>query len=390
MNSEIKIKDEEILLIGLCRLEFSKEQIKKLMTLTGVVSDWYHFSSLANKHGVAALVYHNLKKYNLLKRTPEEVVAFLRGALMRSLGRNTFHSDAIVEVLRLFNKEKIRTVLLKGLALEISVYDNAGLRQMTDVDVLTSREQCMQAWKILLSNGFVSLPVKSIFHKLIITDMGKHLPSVIKNGTSVDIHHDLFGTKNNELTRVLFDSSYEVDIKGEKTYIPQSQIFFLYLVKHLYMHEMNNESQLRLYTDLVVMIEKHYDEIINYDLLTFASGAGMSEILAWRLELLRDLWGINFPEWINDFINRWSNPDSINKFFFFLRSPKDNPTPDKPKFYRGLINNIPGIHRKILFLTGDIFPSVTFMKKRYKCQRIWRVLFYYPHRLGKIFWLFRR
>ena len=173
---------------------------------------------------------------------------------MLSLSRNAFNTEAMGEVLRLLNGENIKTVLLKGLALELSVYGNSGLRQMTDVDILISREQCMKARNILMSNGYVSLPVKSVFHKLIIADTGKHLPSLIKNGTSVEIHHELFGGRKNVLTRMLYENSYEIEIKGEKAYIPQPQIFFLYLVRHLYLHEMNNESQLRLYTDLVVLI----------------------------------------------------------------------------------------------------------------------------------------
>jgi hypothetical protein len=390
MKSEIKIRDEEILLLGLCRLEFSDEHIEKLRALIGLISDWNYFSSLANSHGVSALVYHNLEKHCLLPGIPDEVAGFLRGALMRSLGRNAFNTEVMGEVLRLLNKENIKTVLLKGLALEFSVYGNAGIRQMTDVDVLISREQCVHARNILISNGYVSLPVKSVFHEFIIADFGKHLPSLIKNGTSVEIHHELFGGRRNVLTRMLYKDSYTIEIKGEKAYIPQPQIFFLYLVKHLYLHEMKNESQLRLYTDLVVLIENHRDEIINYDLLTLASQAGMSEILAWRLEPLRDLWGIPFPAWIDDFIDRWYNPDSINKFVFFLKSPKDNPPIDKSGFYRSIIGDIPGIHRKFLFLLGDIFPSVSFMKKRYGCSSTWKVLFYYPHRIGKIWWVFKR
>jgi hypothetical protein len=390
MKRTLMIKKEEILLLALCRLEFSDEHIIKIKALADVVSDWNHFSSLANKHGVAALVYHNLKRHNLFKGIPDEVITFLRGTLMQSLSRNAFNTESMGEVLCLLNKEKIKTVLLKGLALELSVYGNAGLRQMTDVDILTSKDQCMQARETLLSNGYISLPVKSVFHNLIIADLGKHLPSLNKKGTSVEIHHELFGARKNILTRMLYNSSYEIDLKGEKAYIPQPQIFFLYLVRHLYLHEMNNESQLRLYTDLVVLIENHYNEIINYDLLTLASKAGLSEILAWRLEPLRDLWGISFPSWIDDFIDRWYNPDSINKFVFFLGSPKDNPPSDKSSAYRHIVNDVPGIHRKILFLLGDIFPSISFMKKRYNCSETWRVLFYYPHRFGKVLWLFRR
>lgn len=389
MKTEVKIRDEESLLLELCRLEFRDEHIKKIRSLTAIVRDWNYFRRLANAHGVAALVWYNLERHQLLSGVPEEVVIFLRGALMRSLSRNAFNTESMGEVLRLLNKENIKTVLLKGLALENSVYGNSGLRQMSDVDILIKREECLRARKILISAGYVSLPVKSFFHKMIITSYGKHLPSLIKNGTSVEIHHELFGGRENVLTRMLYDSSYVAEIKGEKAWFPQPQICFLYLVKHLHLHEINNESQLRLYTDLVVLIEKHYDEIINNDLLKYASEGDMSEILAVHLGPLRDMWGVTFPERINDFIDKWYNEDSINKFVFFLGSPKDNPAVEKARFYRHIISDIPGFHRKFLYVLGDLFPTVRFMKNRYRCNSTWKVLFYYPHRIGKVLWLFK-
>jgi hypothetical protein len=292
------------------------------------------------------------------------------------------------DVLRMFNAEKIKTVVLKGLALENSVYGSSGLRQMSDIDILIDRNECIKARKILMSNGYKSLPVKSPFHEMIIDHFGKHLPSLIKNGTSVEIHNELFGDRKNLMTKMLYDSSYEFNIKGEKAWLPRPQIFFLYLIKHLWLHEINNESQLRLYTDLIVLVEKYRDEIINNDLLKYASEAGMTEILAWHLEPLRDMWGIGFPEWLNEFIDKWYSHDFSNKFIFFLRSPKDNPPDDKAGFYRQIVREIPGIHRKFLYVLGDLFPSIAFMKNRYKCKNAWKVLIYYPHRLGKIMWLF--
>jgi hypothetical protein len=389
MKSEVRISVEEHLLLELCRLEFSDEQINRIKSLLTVITDWIYFSNLANEHGVAALVWYNLEKYQLHSEIPEAAAYFLKCTLMRSLGRNTFNTESMGEVLRLLNAENIKIVILKGLALENSVYGNQGLRQMSDIDILINRDECIKARKILIRNGYVSLPVKSFFHKQILAYYGKHLPSLIKNGTSVEIHHELFGGRKNLMTKMLYDSSYMVEIKGEKTWFPQPQIFFLYLVKHLWLHEMNNESQLRLYTDLIVLIEKHNYEILNYNLLKCASDAGMSEILAWHLEPLRDVWGISFPGWLNDFIDKWHNEDFIDRFFFFLRSPKNNPPGDKAGFYRHILADIPGFHRKFLFILGDLFPTVSFMKNRYKCKSTWKVLLYYPHRLGKVLWLLK-
>jgi hypothetical protein len=388
MKPELEIRNEEILLLGLCRLTFTDAQGAKIGELVNTVSDWDYFASLANEHGVIALVYNNLKNLGLLSRIPEKIVSSLNNSMMLSLTRNAFHTSVITGVLKIFNDNNIKTVLLKGLALEVSVYGNTGLRQMTDVDILLDRANHKRARGILIENGYTSLPVKSIFHLPIIAYSGKHLPSLLKDGASIDIHLELFGGKRNILTQLLYDNSSEIRINGQYAHLPRPQLFFLYLVKHLYYHEMNNESQLRLYTDLVVLLDRYREEIITYDLLNYAAKASMSQILAWRLEPLRDLWGISFPGWLDEFIDKWYNPGSINKFVYFLKNPKKHIISGSPEVYRKIIREIPGLHRKILFVLGDLFPTLSFMKKRYNCSSNLKAILYYPHRLGKIFWIF--
>jgi hypothetical protein len=172
MIKELEIRNEEILLLGLCRLAFTKELKIKINELAKVVSDWDYFASLANAHGVIALAFHNLEKLGLLPLLPGNIAAKLNSSLLLNLSRNTFHVSVISEVLRLFNEENIKTVLLKGMALELEVYGNSGLRQMTDIDILLSRENRKKARKILIEKGYVSLPVKSLFHLPIIAYSG--------------------------------------------------------------------------------------------------------------------------------------------------------------------------------------------------------------------------
>jgi len=387
MNINTDISNEESLLIGLCRLEFSSEQAGKLRTLASGIKKWKYLADLVNAHGVAALVYHNLEKLGIIQYVSQDVEDFLRNALMMSMSRNAYHLNEMNEVLKILNNAGIKTILLKGLALEITVYGNTGLRQMTDVDILIRREDCLKARDLLIAKGFSSLPVKSPLHKIILTHTGKHLPSLIKNGFSVEIHHELFRSGKSSLTGMLYNKSFETKINSERAFIPRAQIFFLYLVKHLFLHEKNNESQLRLYTDLVVLIEKFGDSIINTDLLLLAEMGGMSNTLFCKLESLRNMWGMLFPGWLNELIDREHDQVNRDKFIFFLRSPKNNPVIDKAWLYRYNIREIPGIHRKLIYILGDLFPSISFMKKRYKCRNGWKALFYYPHRLGKLWYL---
>jgi hypothetical protein len=93
MKSEVTIRDEENLLLRLCRLEFSDEQINKIRSLIAVVTDWNYFRNLANEHGVAALVWTNLEKYyneilnpNLIKYASDAAMSEVLARTLEPLG----------------------------------------------------------------------------------------------------------------------------------------------------------------------------------------------------------------------------------------------------------------------------------------------------------------
>jgi hypothetical protein len=389
MNNQLTIRVEQKLLVELCRLEFSDEILLKSEHLISVITDWDYFRYLVNAHGIVALSCGNLEKHGLISKIPASTADYLKKTLLINLGRNTFNTKAIGEVLSRLNSAGIKTIILKGLALENSVYGCEGLRQMSDVDILVDKRDCMRSRDILIGMGYISLPAKSFFHTLILDNIGKHLPALSRNGTSVEIHHGLFGRDNNNLTGLLYESSYEVELGGEKTWFPQPLIFFLYLVRHLWKHELYNESQLRLYADLVILIEKHKEEILNQELVRMASESGLSEVLASRLNILQAFWGLAFPGWLKEFIETHGDEKFPEKFIFFLGSPKNNSPVKKYGLYRQIIRDIPGFHRKVLYILGDVFPSVGFMKKRYGTSNTIKAILHYPHRLGKLLWLLR-
>jgi hypothetical protein len=387
MENDVNIRNEEILLIELCRLYFSDKQVEKIRRLVSVPNDWNYFADLANIHGVAALVWRNIERLGINENIPEQTKMFLRGAFLKSLSRNVFLAETAGNVLKWLNQESIRTVLLKGIALEATVYGNTGLRQMTDIDILTTPADCLKAREAMIRNGYTSLTVKSLLHENLNEYIDKHLPSLIKNDTAVEIHHELFGNRKNQLTKMLYDTSIEIKLQGEKAFIPQPQIFFLYLVRHLRMHEITGESQLRMYADLAVMITKYADKIVNHDLTELASLAGLSEALAGYLGILKKFWGVAFPGWMNEFIIKYFAQDKVERFLLFLKNSKENLPVDNRELYRQILNEIPGSGNKLLYLMGDLFPGLSFMKRRYNCSSSWKAVLYYPHRLGKLFWL---
>ncbi|HLN20212.1 MAG TPA: nucleotidyltransferase family protein [Bacteroidales bacterium] len=375
---------EELLLIALCRLDFSAEQSEAAKALSAKVTDWEYFVKLANEHGISSLVHHNLEKLGLTGPMPEKELAFLKNANMLSMARNAAMMGMLSKAV---SDTKLKTVLLKGAALELIVYGNNGLRQMSDIDLLLTKEDCMKAYRLLQEKGFKPLEIKSVFHRSIISYIGKHLPSLIRGGMSVELHHRLFDEEDENLTSLLYESSKPFDLSGVTVYLPDLAVFFLYLVKHLDSHELTNESQLRLHADLVVLLERFYDMIISEDLLKYTAGAGLDKALASKLQLLAEFWEFGFPAFMQEFISINYDESRRGKFIYFLRRPKNNPRVEKSSLYRKNLGKIPGLHRKFLYVAGDLFPTLTFMKERYRCSSALKAALYYPHRWGKIMWL---
>ena len=384
------ISPEEQLLISLCRLFFSEEQKKNIHLIVKKITDIDKFVYLANEHGIIALVYHNLKETGAGDLLPEKKLAFLANSRMKSLGRNTFLYNIIEEVLDLFKQAKIETVLLKGMALELSVYGNKGLRQMNDIDILVPYKQCMEARRILLNNAFQSIPLKSPLYNLILPYYGKHLPELIKGGVSVEIHHELFSGADRSLSERIITNSAEISFNKSSVLIPPVREFFLYLVKHLDKHEKQGESQLRLYTDLFCMVEKYGEELLDTELFVEAEAAGLEEIVAAKLFLLKRYWGIFIHPALETPIKEKIQANTTQLFKTFLSQPKGHPSQYNRAYnYRQTIKQIKGLHRKVIFIAGDIFPSLRFMQSRYNTRNKLFALLYYPHRLGKIIYLIR-
>jgi hypothetical protein len=259
---------------------------------------------------------------------------------------------------------------------------------MNDIDILIRKEDCLPVREKLLARGYESFRLKSWLHRPILLYAGKHMPALLKNGSSVDIHHELFGGTRNDLTLQMIEKSTPVVIGKHTAWMPEPQLLFLYLVKHLVQHELNGESQLRLYTDLVVLLENYYDRIINPDLFRLASVAGIEKRLASKLLILKEYWRIEVPGGVIDTINHHEYLAAIREFLLFLKSPKNNRIRSRGESYRNNLREIPGFHRRLLYILGDLFPTISFMKERYNCKFSIATLIYYPHRFGKLFRLF--
>ncbi len=324
------------LLLLLCRYPFEEKNRDQLSKLISEVQDWQKLVELINAHGIIALAAYNIKEAGLVKDVPAEAMAILEQGYMKSVVRNLWLTERWKEVNTILTNAGIKHVLLKGMALEHTLYESRGLRQMNDNDILLKREDALKAWNLLKQNGFSRGLVKSPLHTGIQLDIGKHLPSLYKGDYSVEIHHKLFRDEvsNFNSGEDPVDDAVEIAIGGTKAWILPEKLQLMHLTDHYERHASEGFCQLRLYAD-IVLLDKTSE--------------------------------LNFPD-------------------NFISNPQQGQNKKSQKAaYKINYKSIP-INKRLRFLTGDIFPSLQWMENRYRCNGMMAIL-HYPLRLGKLMWL---
>ena len=322
------------LLLLLARYPYDSSSRDTLTRLLSEVNDWEVFVKLVNDHGIIALAAYNIKEVRLESLVPAKAMTMLENGLMQSMVRNAWLAERWKEVNEILNNAGIKHILLKGMALEHTIYGARGLRQMTDNDLLIRSEEAMDAWQLLQKSGFELMPPKSSLHLKILTRYGQHLPALFKDGYAVEIHTKLFDNTDDKLYDRIFSDSVEIIIANEKAHILPADIHLKYLIRHHTRHELAGECQMRTYNDIKMLDPDNT---------------------------------LVFPD---EFV---SEPSKSHKQQY------------RRTHYRATVHSVPLKHR-LMFIAGDVFPSVRWMRRRYGCGTFGALL-RYPKRMGKLVWL---
>jgi hypothetical protein len=323
------------LLLLLSGYPFDETYRETLSRLISEVTDWKKLVEVINAHGIIALAAYNIKESGLEQKVPLEAMQIIRNGFRQSQVRNLWLTENWKEVNTILCNAGIKHILLKGMALEYTIYEGRGLRQMNDTDILIQKKDSVKAWHLLTQAGYAPKPLKSPLFRKFIFNFGQHLPALYKNGYAIEIHTRLFNEGSYEdVAKDPFNETIEITINGITANILSRKTHLKYLKQHLERHTHSGECQLRLYSDIALLEN------------TKISG---------------------FPDqFISDPLQS-SRP-------VFLRAA-----------YKANIRSLP-LKYRFRFIIGDMFPSLSWMKERYKSKGI-KVFLFYPPRLSKLLWL---
>ena len=149
------LSHENRLLVCCMQAGISESEADRIKDIIKLPLQWEEFLASAQWHGVAPLIYRNIKDLPEDLPFPSEVMEQLKATYYATLVRNILLFDELKKVLADFREEGLEVILLKGAALAKTVYADIGMRPMGDLDILIKRADLPQAEQRLSALGYV-------------------------------------------------------------------------------------------------------------------------------------------------------------------------------------------------------------------------------------------
>jgi hypothetical protein len=120
--------------------------------------DWDYILKESIRHGVAPLVYNNLKEIDSLRslQVPNEILSNFEGIYHATAYKNVTLLEESKRIIRALNEKGINAVPIKGASLAERIYKNIALRPFKDIDLLIRKADLPGARMVLEDLGFRS------------------------------------------------------------------------------------------------------------------------------------------------------------------------------------------------------------------------------------------
>lgn len=181
------------------------------------MSGWWIDETAPWRESLAAALFPGVPDQHRFDTIPEEIVhdhrlapwihanrpnAFPNGAeaAREAMALALFQQQALCEIVDRLSNAGIVPVLLKGTPLSLFAYDQPWQRPMRDLDLLVSPEDALDAYELLLSNGFRPVPGQDGDPAALLGERHQ-LPVLLArdDATFVELHLRLFHDREKDL-----------------------------------------------------------------------------------------------------------------------------------------------------------------------------------------------
>ena len=344
-------------------------------------ADWELFARMADREGVAPLMYWKLKDTS--KEVPPSTFNFLRSTYYQTLAQNTLMYRELERILEALDEASIPVIVLKGAALAATVYEDIGLRPMGDLDLLVKRENLDRAAETIKTVGFHRVSKDRIPGLNELIGHAFLLMSNSKQNIAIELHWNLIeGSADwrSPPTDWFWQQSYRVDKVncrecigiGWPSLLPVSNL--LYLAAHMMLQHGLSQSRLLWLFDINQLISVRYEEIHWNELISRAKTFNWVEAIGITLQEVHN----RFKTPVDASALVSFSVQQNKKAWSFIGAKARSP---ETRFLRELrtLSTLTWWAR-VLLIFSILFPSPVHVQRQYNLRSIWLSPVFYIYR----------
>jgi hypothetical protein len=308
-KNEFKLKPEDKLILSCGHSQINDELEKKILKLVNLDLDWEYLMDMATRHRLRPLLYHNLNKI-CPDKVPDDVLASLREFYHSNVRKNLMMTGELVKVMKLLEENGVNAVTYKGPVLAQMAYENVGLREFGDLDILVDKDDDLKVIEIMAQTDYELYPTINIEDSFYLRFVTEHQFVHRNSGVLIEIKWKFAGNFFTfpEDSSFLTNDIINTDLNGFKVndFSPDNQLLILAI--HAGKHDWTRISWIM---DITNYIKKHP---VNWEYcMNKAEKLGVRKILLINLFLAGDLWGLELP---NNILKQIDSDKSIEQISY--------------------------------------------------------------------------
>src|ERR1035437_8784663 len=183
----MQLTPEEKLILLCVKVQPTQLELEQLNILIPQIEDWDYFITTIIARGIGPLFFKKLPLLSNRSQIPASIQTKLQQVYYKTFTRSTVLYEHFRKIGEVFAKHGISVIALKGIYLSEWLYQDIGLRQFSDIDLLVKVENAEKCLSLLAELGYQpevdkrSEYVKTNYEVV-------HYTPMILNGVSVEIH----------------------------------------------------------------------------------------------------------------------------------------------------------------------------------------------------------
>ena len=244
--------------------------------------DWDYFLQCARENRISPLLYFYQKQEK--ESFSKNCLQQLENDYFDTLAYNTFLWKKLNPILKSLEEKEIPVILLKGIALGVTIYPSIGIRPMGDIDILIKEKDIFEVNETFKSIGYFSADIDPLDIELGKTNYLTTLFYQLKNHWFHVQRHLINSTLPNfsYISKInmekIWQKALPIEISGTQALFLSPEHLIIYLCEHS-MRVTHSFRQLIFHADISQAIYFHRDKIDWDDLVKDSYNFGLERMV---------------------------------------------------------------------------------------------------------------